>query len=204
MTKRQERGRARIAAILDTAEHVITDHGWSRTTTNRVAQEAGISPGSLYQYFGNKEEIAEALLGRAATALRTVHEDSREAIRSVADEGLPDSAWDAHVAAVTAPLLRFHARHPWFAILWRSLDEPSPARNALLELEQGMVTALDGLLEDLGVPPRAEGGPSARALLLTFRGFVAFGDVADQAEDPRDLRMVLSAYLNRCTQEESA
>lgn len=204
MTKRQERGRARIAAILDTAERVIAENGWNRTTTNRVAQEAGISPGSLYQYFRNREDIAESLLTRATAELKAVHEESRAAIRLLSGGGAADASWEAHVEAVTGPLLRFHTRNPWFAVLWRSLDEPSPARRALLELEQGMVEAIDGMLASLGVAARPECAPSSRALLLTFRGFVTFGDIAENDTVQRELHAVLAAYLRGCTQQAMA
>ncbi|OWY61551.1 hypothetical protein B7486_63205, partial [cyanobacterium TDX16] len=62
--KRQERGLKRIALILDTAERVFTEVGYDAATTNLIASEAGISPGSLYQFFANKEAIAEALAAR--------------------------------------------------------------------------------------------------------------------------------------------
>lgn len=39
-------------------------HGYARTTTNRVAECAGVSVGSLYQYFANKDEILAAVLQR--------------------------------------------------------------------------------------------------------------------------------------------
>ncbi|WP_207943797.1 helix-turn-helix domain-containing protein, partial [Actinomadura sp. KC345] len=38
-------------------------------TTNRIAAAAGISPGSLYQFFPNKEAIAEALADRFSTQM---------------------------------------------------------------------------------------------------------------------------------------
>ena len=46
------------------AERVLASHGVAGLTTNRVAEIAGVSIGSLYQYFPNKEAIAAALIDR--------------------------------------------------------------------------------------------------------------------------------------------
>lgn len=62
--RRQARGRARIESILDAAEELIAGSGYDDMTTNQVAARAGISPGSLYQYFGNKAELLDGLLDR--------------------------------------------------------------------------------------------------------------------------------------------
>ena len=54
---RQERSAQLVAAILEAAVHVLRDEGARRFTTVRVAERAGVSVGSLYQYFPNKESI---------------------------------------------------------------------------------------------------------------------------------------------------
>ena len=54
---RQDRSRATVDAILEAAARVLVKEGFERTTTNRVAEAAGVSVGSLYQYFPNKEAI---------------------------------------------------------------------------------------------------------------------------------------------------
>lgn len=54
---RQERSAQLVAAILEAAVQVLRDEGARRFTTVRVAERAGVSVGSLYQYFPNKESI---------------------------------------------------------------------------------------------------------------------------------------------------
>jgi AcrR family transcriptional regulator len=54
---RQSRSQSLVDAILQAAIRVLTREGARRFTTIRVADEAGISIGSLYQYFPNKEAI---------------------------------------------------------------------------------------------------------------------------------------------------
>ncbi|MFB4274839.1 MULTISPECIES: TetR/AcrR family transcriptional regulator [unclassified Nonomuraea] len=62
--RRQARGLKRMAEILDAAELVIAEVGYPDLTTNQVAARAGVSPGSLYQFFRNKEEILDGLVAR--------------------------------------------------------------------------------------------------------------------------------------------
>lgn len=62
--RRQARGLRRMAEILDAAELVIAEVGYPDLTTNQVATRAGMSPGSLYQFFRNKDEILDGLVAR--------------------------------------------------------------------------------------------------------------------------------------------
>ncbi len=58
---RQKRSREMVRAILDAAAKVLVEEGWAAASTNRVAEVAGVSVGSLYQYFPNKESLVIAL-----------------------------------------------------------------------------------------------------------------------------------------------
>ena len=53
----QARSNDLVAAVLDAAVQVLTTEGERRFTTARVAERAGVSVGSLYQYFPNKAAI---------------------------------------------------------------------------------------------------------------------------------------------------
>jgi AcrR family transcriptional regulator len=53
-----------VDAILFAASHILRSEGEGAVTTNRVARAAGVSIGSLYQYFANKEAILAALRTR--------------------------------------------------------------------------------------------------------------------------------------------
>ncbi len=59
---RQERSKATVQAILQAAARVFVEAGLEGASTNRIAEVAGVSVGSLYQYFPNKESLAQALL----------------------------------------------------------------------------------------------------------------------------------------------
>ena len=61
---RQVRAELTRDRILTAAAHVFTEHGYAAGTTNRIAEHARVSIGSLYQYFPNKDAILAALLVR--------------------------------------------------------------------------------------------------------------------------------------------
>jgi AcrR family transcriptional regulator len=69
----QERSRETVRAILEAAARIFEEHGLEGATTDRIAARAGISVGSLYQYYPNKDAILIALahchLLEAAVAL---------------------------------------------------------------------------------------------------------------------------------------
>jgi AcrR family transcriptional regulator len=58
---RQARSRQTVAAILQATAQVLMTNGYDGTTTNLVAEKAGVSIGSLYEYFPNKESLVAAL-----------------------------------------------------------------------------------------------------------------------------------------------
>jgi len=58
---KQRRARQTADAVLDAAVRVLKREGFSALTTNRIAEVAGVSIGSLYQYFPDKSAIFEAL-----------------------------------------------------------------------------------------------------------------------------------------------
>jgi AcrR family transcriptional regulator len=70
-TPQQERSRQMVERIIAAGQRVLLRDGYERTTTNRVADEADISPGSLYQYFPDKETILAAVIDRYAADLST-------------------------------------------------------------------------------------------------------------------------------------
>ncbi len=61
---RQVRAELTRDRILTAAAHVFTEHGYAAGTTNRIAERARVSIGSLYQYFPNKDSILAELVVR--------------------------------------------------------------------------------------------------------------------------------------------
>lgn len=79
---RQARSRATVEAILIAGAQVLGRRGWAGFTTNEVAEAAGVSIGSLYQYFPNKLTLSEAITARHFDEILAV-------LRPIGDETLP-------------------------------------------------------------------------------------------------------------------
>jgi len=71
---KQRRSRQTVDAVLDAVPRVLRRHGAEAITTNRVAEAAGVSIGSLYQYFPDKHAIFMALHERHVDGVRHVIE----------------------------------------------------------------------------------------------------------------------------------
>jgi AcrR family transcriptional regulator len=65
---KQERAALTRQVILTAAAQVFAEHGYRSGTTNRIAERAGVSIGSLYQYFPNKDAILRALMDEHVAA----------------------------------------------------------------------------------------------------------------------------------------
>ena len=60
----QARSRATVAALIEATARILVRDSFDRASTNRIAEEAGVSIGSLYQYFPSKEALVAAVIDR--------------------------------------------------------------------------------------------------------------------------------------------
>ena len=94
----QERSKATVDALLSATARVLVKDGYDRASTNRVAEAAGVSIGSLYQYFPSKEALVSAVIERhvgemmevvraslVRVALLPLDEAARELVRVMID-----------------------------------------------------------------------------------------------------------------------
>src|SRR5512139_2462170 len=65
----QERSRQLVRDTELAAAHVLAAHGYAGASTTRIAEKAGVSVGSIYQYFGTKDGIFESLASRLLAEL---------------------------------------------------------------------------------------------------------------------------------------
>lgn len=99
----QQRSQATVETLLDATARILVREGYDRASTNRIAAKAGVSVGSLYQYFPNKEALVAALVARhnrdmlqllrealAEMASRDIATVMRELVRAMVDAHLVD------------------------------------------------------------------------------------------------------------------
>jgi AcrR family transcriptional regulator len=188
---RRARGLQRIASILDAAEIVFARLGYDKANTHQIAEEARISPGSLYQFFANKEAIAQALAARYLEELKLVY----STIFSLEAAALPFSEW---LDQIVDALIAFHLAHPAFYILF-----DAPPSLEVAGLTQQLPKDLQARFE-LGFQVRAphlsarERRLSATMSVQLFRAVPRLVLQAEEAEQRMlvcELKTVLQRYL---------
>jgi AcrR family transcriptional regulator len=96
----QKRSQETVDAILAATAHILAKDGFDQATTNRIAARAGVSIGSLYQYFPNKESLVRALNDRHTRGilelLRVRYAEVREAPMPVAVRSIVSAMVEAH------------------------------------------------------------------------------------------------------------
>ncbi|MEP6877046.1 MAG: TetR/AcrR family transcriptional regulator [Burkholderiales bacterium] len=96
---RQSRSQATVTAILDGTARILIEQGFAAASTNAVADRAGVSVGSLYQYFPNKEALVSALRARHGDQMMAV---IRHALNKAMDATLIDALTGLIEATVEA------------------------------------------------------------------------------------------------------
>jgi AcrR family transcriptional regulator len=110
---KQERSRRRYDHILQVAAQLFEAQGIEAVSTNHIAAEAGISIGSLYQFFPNKEAIIEALIERFLTEIDAVFPEQIDASIPV----------DVLSREIIVRFTRFEAQKIGFAAVFSGEDE---------------------------------------------------------------------------------
>lgn len=105
----QLRGHERVAQLLKSGADVFAEKGFDATTMTEIAARAGASIGSLYQFFPNKDTLAD-----------TLHRANIEAIAGLLDElgnSAPTNTPGAVADNILAKLSEFLLAHPEFATI---------------------------------------------------------------------------------------
>jgi AcrR family transcriptional regulator len=121
----QDRSRVTVEAILEATTHILTEEGYDKANTNRIADRAGISIGSLYQYFPNKESLMAALIEQHSNEMAELVETKLN--------HLFDSPLEIVVPELIRAVIAAHAINPK---LHQVLSEEVPRLGKLIQMEQ--------------------------------------------------------------------
>jgi AcrR family transcriptional regulator len=138
----QARSKATVAAILVAAAQVFRRQGYAGATTDRIAERAGVSVGSLYQYFPNKDAILVALTER--------HVDAGFAlVRELLAETLSDvPPLEPLLRRFVVAMITLHEREPELhRVLFEEAPLPASLRRKLRKRENELATEVAALLE---------------------------------------------------------
>ena len=188
----QERSAARVQRMLDAAATLLDEVGYDATTTSLIASRAGVSVGSLYQFFPDRRAVLHALAERSFVRFSAAVTDAVVAARP--------TTWRAMIDVVVDVFVEFSTHEPAAQVLSfggpvdRKMLDPDKDNNAVVagalsEVLQRVVPGLeltDPLL--LAVRVAVEAGDSV--LALAFRRADPFdADVVEQA------KQLIKAYL---------
>jgi AcrR family transcriptional regulator len=148
---RQRRARATVEAIVDAAARILVERGWSGFNTNAIAVRAGVSVGSLYEYFPDKQALLDRLLQRHLA-------DAEAQLVAAEREGAPASP-EALVRRLVAGFVAVHREDPALHRVLASEVPLAPAQRARVDGLLGRIVerveaALAGLVPDPAVTAR--------------------------------------------------
>ena len=155
-----------MASLLDAAGRVFGEVGYHAATTNAIAAEGKVSPATLYQFFPNKEAIADALVARYAMDL--AKEERAADIQELASAPLEEA-----IRQLTGVVIEFHRKHPAF----RTLYAEAPLSKGTLEqkhlLSQTFIDHLSEVLRARNPKLDKQEAPwSAEIVLTALIGFL--------------------------------
>ena len=139
----QSRSRDTVEAIVEAAAQVFERHGYAAGTTNRIAERAGVSVGSVYQYFPNKDSILVELTRRHLADGRVIAGELFERLN--ADEPpLRDG-----LRLLAAGMIDLHRDAPGLhRVLFEESPRPPALADELAEVEALAIAAVAEWLAD--------------------------------------------------------
>lgn len=180
----QSRSAETVRTILEGAARVLEERGLDGYTTNAVAERAGVSIGSVYQYFPGKEALTAALVARETGLLI-------EAVRlAPAAETLEDGLRRIVCACVAHQMAR-----PLLALLLDREEGRLQLADSLGDVAQDFAAALLALLGRFDADPPAGAETAAGDIFALMRGMIdAAGERGERDGDALE-RRVLRAVL---------
>ncbi|EPN9528970.1 TetR/AcrR family transcriptional regulator [Cronobacter malonaticus] len=165
---RQARSRALVEAIVEATARIFEREGAAACTTNAVAETAGVSIGSLYQYFPNRHALTAALVAREHESLLTaMYTAAARPDRADRLDGMINAAVD------------YEFSRPALA---RTLDLQEAAPEFLAH-QQAMLTALHRCV----APALEESETTTWDVIALAQGMIAMA-VARGEDDPASLK----------------
>jgi AcrR family transcriptional regulator len=198
--RRQERGKKRMAELLRAAGQVFADVGYENATTNAIAARARVSPGTLYQFFPNKQAIAEALANAYAAKNQALHESFFEL--SAAEVPLRDL-----IDRLVGSFLEFRRNAPGFESLFvgsvvsRDLAERVQALH--LQMKQRIADLIQMRAPHLGPRMIQTAAETSLQIVKAMLPLALDGSAKQREVGERELKLVLERYLEPLDRVES-
>lgn len=198
----QSRSQQRVDSILDTAAGLFTEIGYEAATTNAIAERAGISIGSLYRYFSDKDAILRALAAR-------YHHEEQELFDKVLTDDVIYLPLPVLLDRLIDPFLEMHSICPVYAHILLGTDISADIAAASREVEQEVVERLAATIQRVA-PQIGEQQASLTAVvcksavksLISLR--TSSPNEVFQSQITAEVKRMMLAYLGKVIEQSKA
>ena len=184
---RQARARHTVEAIIEASARILEEQGHGGFTTNGVAALAGVSIGTLYQYFPDKDALLGALIARETTLL--VEEAEAACLMAAGQQALN---------ALVHAAVRHQVRRPRLARLLDFEEARLPSDAATQRVRARFMAILADILARPDLPDQPDMPTAAADLAAIMRGMIDSagerGELGQEALVARVRRAILG-YL---------
>jgi AcrR family transcriptional regulator len=180
----QKRSGETVSAILEATAHILQRSGLTGLSTNSIAERAGVSIGSLYQYFPNKDAIIARLITKQTQCFE----------RSVTAALEKSSALPLKEALETIIdfVVDYHAKHQALERVLQAEEKRLPLEKELFVSQANIIVAIERFLSGYCELSRANIPIASQTIMLIVR---SLADSYTQAEEP--ISLALKQNVNR-------
>ncbi|MBP2319653.1 AcrR family transcriptional regulator [Kibdelosporangium banguiense] len=197
---RQARSKQKLAQVLAAADRLLTAEGVEALTTTRVAAEAGVSVGALYQYLPDRDAITEALADVYLARL----EDLMDSFATRAAQ----ETWPDPVGLLVDAFAGLYRTEPGFRALWFGRGLTEATQEADRAHKHTMVTGVHRILVNQHLLPDDDSAATAcRTAFLAADAIIQEAFRTAPTGDPTlldNLKTMLRAYLTHLTPPQTA
>ncbi|MGK8503143.1 TetR/AcrR family transcriptional regulator [Nocardia asiatica] len=194
---KQQRAAQTRQWILDAAAQIFSEHGYAAGTTNRIAERAGVSVGSLYQYFPNKDAVLRALMDAHIDA-------GTHLLARRLSGGLPEPLDETLRLFVRAAIDNHRDDPRLHRVLFEEAPRAPQVLTRLHRTEQSAVTLVAQLLDDHPEVAVPDSALAARVVVATVESLVHRLITAPVPVEPKALEneivVLLGPYLRRAAE----
>jgi AcrR family transcriptional regulator len=184
-----------VESIYEAAVQVFTENGYTASTTDLIAERAGVSIGTLYQYFPNKKAILVGIWNRG---MEDADRGRDLFVNRFKGEGGVGPTW---IVSIVKGILEIHKRAVRPQLFFEEVPQPDFIKERLLEKESVNIRAFRNFLEHCGTNLRPQRLDLAARVMyeilerLIHRYLTHFYDELSEEEFVREASDVISRYL---------
>jgi len=186
-TPRQQRGQETLDGLVAATAALMDEVGYEQLTTKAIAARAGMSIGSFYQFFANKEGVVNELVQRYRGQVRTY---LAGAVGDPDNGGL-SSAW---VSRMILGLAEIYRNMPGFRGVWSGRYRTGPLGEQAHALRREVFDALDQTLGDAFPNVSIEARKRCLGIALET-AYQLLSNVDDKRLAFEELQRMLGPYL---------